>query len=329
MSTGRFSLNGEAGPSVLQIEVRLTEAAMAEAFLAALARRFLPEMFFYWSPLSVRAWISLCRDGLYRNFIRSDNLVRASAAQVVAALPAGPVEVISLGSGQGTKDLHLLKSLSARGRPVTYIPVDASQGLLEMACTRALSQGLICRGIKADLTDPGHVAGLVPGPDTPPRLWLLLGNTLGGFDPPAMLRQFHTLIRTGDLFLVDGELHNDAGTKSGYDNELNRVFAMGPLRSIGVKDTDGELIFEPRADLAPGLYRLGKYFRTAVDLTLMVAGESVMFKAGERIDMNHSGKYERSAFFALLKDCGWDPVEKWLSEDGRFLMALARPTLFS
>ena len=56
----------------LQIEVRLTEAAIAEDFLAALANRYLPERFFYWFPLSVRAWLSLCQDGPYRNYVRSN-----------------------------------------------------------------------------------------------------------------------------------------------------------------------------------------------------------------------------------------------------------------
>lgn len=320
---------GRTGSPFLHVEVQLTEAAMAEAFLSALTNRFLPERFFYWSPLSVRAWLALCRDGPYRNFVRSDSLVRASVKPVVQALSSGPIEVISLGAGQGTKDLHLLTALLpplAKGhRAVTYVPVDASQTLLELACANALKAGVPCQGIKADLADPAHLAALAPRKDGPLRLWLLLGNTLGGFDPPDMLRQLRALLRNDDLLLVDGELHNDAGTKSGYDNELNRAFAMGPLRSIGVKDADGDLVFEPRADLAPGLHRLGKYFQTKVDMTVMVGGEPVTFKAGERIEMNHSGKYSRSAFFSLLDSCGLNPAGEWLSEDGRFLMVLARP----
>ena len=102
----------------LQIEVRLTEAAIAEDFLTALANRYLPERFFYWFPLSVRAWLSLCQDGPYRNYVRSNALVRASVSQVTGALPEGPVEVVSLGAGQGTKDFHVLTELAAGGRAV-------------------------------------------------------------------------------------------------------------------------------------------------------------------------------------------------------------------
>lgn len=315
----------------VQIEVLLTEAAIADEFLEALAQRFLPERFFYWFPLSVRAWLSLCQDGPYRNFARSDTLVRRSLdqiVQIVHALPSGPIEVMSLGAGQGTKDLHVLKALASTGRLVTYRPVDSGQALLEMACTNARDHRIGTRhviGVKADMTNPLHLEALAPQSETPCRLILLLGNTLGGFDPPAMLRALRPLFRQGDLLVVDGELRNDSDTRAGYENPLNRTFAFAPLQSIGITEADGALVFEPRPDLSPGIHRLGKYFRADVDLSLRVAGEALTLKAGERIEMNHSGKYERAAFLAAVAGGGFEPAAEWSSEDGRFLMILARP----
>lgn len=308
----------------LQIEVLLSEAALADDFLQALAERFLPERFFYWFPLSVRAWLQLCQDGPYRNFIRSDRLVRAGAEAIVGSLPAGPIEVMSLGSGQGTKDLHLLGALADARRASTYRPVDAGQMLLEMACSTAEEHGIAATGVKADLTKRTHLEALRPGAKSPSRLVMLLGNTLGGFDPPAMLHALKSVLREKDLLLVDGELHNDQDTRAGYDNPLNRNFAFAPLQSIGIHETDGELVFEPLADLAPGVHRLGKYFRARTDLALRIAGETFSLKAGERIRMNHSGKYERKAFLALLADAGFKPLKDWTSDDDRFVMVLAR-----
>lgn len=309
----------------LQIEVRLTEAAIAEDFLAALANRYLPERFFYWFPLSVRAWLSLCHDGPYRNYIRSETLVRTSFPRVAGTLPEGPVEVVSLGAGQGTKDFHFLTALAAGGRAVAYVPVDAGQTLLEMACAGAAERGVKCRGIKADLTNPTHLSSLIPGLETPCRLVLLIGNTLGGFGALHMLRSLRPLFRDRDLLLVDGELQNDSDTRAGYENPLNRAFAFAPLRSIGIGESDGALVFEPRKDERPGVHRLGKYFRADVDLALRVAGEPFNLRAGERIEMNHSGKYERGAFLKLLTDGGFEPDAEFLSEDQRFLMVLGRP----
>jgi L-histidine N-alpha-methyltransferase len=310
----------------IEIEVLLSEAEIAEGFLEALARRFLPERYFYWFPVSVRAWLQLCQDGPYRNFIRSDRLVRAGAEAIIGSLPPGPIEVMSLGSGQGTKDLHLLDALAAARRAAAYRPVDAGQMLLEMACADAERHGIAATGVKADLTKRAHLDALRPDAGSPSRLVLLLGNTLGGFDPPAMLHALRSVLRETDLLLVDGELHNDQDTRAGYDNLLNRNFVLAPLQSIGIRETDGELVFEPLADLSPGIHRLGKYFRTRVDLALRIAGETFSLKAGERIRMNHSGKYERKAFLSLLADAGFKPVKDWTSDDDRFVMVLARPS---
>ena len=40
----------------MNIEVLLTEAEIADEFAEAMEARDLPEKFFYWTPLSVRAW---------------------------------------------------------------------------------------------------------------------------------------------------------------------------------------------------------------------------------------------------------------------------------
>ena len=122
---------------MIQIDVLLSEDQIAQEFLDALARHELPEKFFYWFPLSIRAWINLCGDGAYRNYVRSHSVLQEHAADLVSMLPSGPIELISLGAGQGTKDFLIMKQLQNQGKYSNYRPVDASQGLLEIACKSA------------------------------------------------------------------------------------------------------------------------------------------------------------------------------------------------
>lgn len=310
----------------LTTTVLLTEDRLAREFLAALERRELPEKYFYWFPTSVRAWLDLCSDGAYRNYIRSHTLLEARAADVVAPLPAGMVSVISLGAGQGTKDLLVLDRLRASGRDPRYFPVDASQSLLEMACAAALEAGVPCMGIKADVTAVGHLASLRDLTPEAPRLFMLLGNTLGAFDAERMARQLAHLLGPDDHLLVDGEIFSGDTTLAGYDNPLNRQFAFGPLRGVGlVEPGDGVLRFETTEDNArQGLYRLHKHFVPARDLTLSVAGETIRWPAGQRVEMNWSGKYTHEAFLALLRDAELAPVTEHVSTDDQFVMVLAR-----
>jgi uncharacterized SAM-dependent methyltransferase len=311
----------------IHIDALLTEADLAEDFVRAVAARQLPEKFFYWFPLSVKAWLALCQDGPYRNFVRSDALVRQSLCLLTQRLAKAPrVEVVSLGAGHGAKDLHVLEALAQAGKRVRYVPVDAGLSLLEMACAQSVRIGIPHHGIKADLTNPTHLAALHSRNETLPRLFLLLGNTLGAFDPPAMLGALRPLLRESDLLLLDGEIGHDRETVASYDNPTNRAFALAPLTSIGLSEADGKLNFEAMEDLRPGLHRLGKSFEFVRDVQITVAGLPLTLHAGERLSMSHSGKYSRKGFADLLTTSRLAPVHEWLSADGRFLMVLTRPS---
>src|SRR2546426_1239888 len=186
---------------MLEIEVLVTEEKLAEEFLSSLERRYLAEKFFYWFPLSVKCWLDLCRTGQpYKNFSRSFELVARHAAEIASRSPAGSVEVVALGSGQGDKDLLVLEALKAAGRKVQYRPVDSSQALLEMAVARARAAGFRARGLKADVEDP-ETTRLLAASAQAPRLYLLLGNSLGIIDPLHYLEALQTLLKPDDLLL--------------------------------------------------------------------------------------------------------------------------------
>jgi len=311
---------------VIAIHSLLTENELADEFVAAFQARRFAEKFFYWFPLSVRAWLALCSDGAYRNYVRSRSLIAQSADDLARTVSPGPLEVLSLGSGQGDKDLLLMNALRQRGVGVSYVPVDTSQALLELACQGAMGAGLPAQGIKADFTRPDHLAALAPAPETPPRLVLLLGNTLGAFDPLAEARELRSLLRPHDSLIVDGEIYAAQQTVAGYDNPLNRRFAWAPLVAVGITEQDGDLVFEDGVDARlPGLHPLAKHFRATRDVAARMGGESLTLSAGERIDLNHSYKYDAATFLRILADAGFAVRWRGTSDDARFQMVLAGP----
>jgi L-histidine Nalpha-methyltransferase len=312
---------------MLEVDVLLTEQQLASEFRAALERRFLPEKFFYWFPLSVAAWLELCRDVQpYKNYSRSHQLVAAHAAALARGIPPGSVEVVSLGAGQGDKDLLLLETLRAAGSAARYSPVDSSQALLELALERAAAAGFPARGLKADLDDPATFARLSATAETP-RLCLVLGNTIGALDPPKCLARLGALVRPQDRLVADAEIFRGEETLAGYDNPINRRFAFAPLASLGLAEgRDGRLVFEAAADLhRPGLYFVGKYFQAARPLPLEIAGHTLELAAEEKIRMSRSAKYAPETFLRLLDEAGFAVEQESWSEDRGFLLVLAAP----
>ena len=316
---------------MVHVEVLLTEKELAEQFLAALRNRYLPEKFFYWFPLSVRAWLNLCKSaGPYRNFSRSYELIRKHAVEIARQLAGAStkeLKVVGLGAGQGDKDLLVLEALRAEGAKVSYQPVDSSQALLEVALESAAGNGFRARGLKADLADPRTAKALVASAGGP-RLYLVVGNTLGVTGPVQFLETLRPVLRSEDRVLVDGEIFDEQGTMAGYDNPVNRQFAFAPLASVGLEEgRDGELVFESRADAGlDGLHLVSKHFRAARTLDIRLAAERVTLSAGEKIEMSSSYKYSRDVFLSMLRQAGGlEPLAEYVSDDKHFVMALARP----
>jgi uncharacterized SAM-dependent methyltransferase len=278
----------------------------------------------------VRAWLDLCSDGAYRNYVRSSRLVEAHAGDITElassrAAPQAVRDVVSLGAGQADKDLTVLHALTSRGFSPFYRPVDASQALLELACAAASEVGseVACEAVKADLSLPDHLGAVDAMRAGRPALWMLLGNTLGAFDALSLCAKLRRVVRPDDTLVLDAEILDAEATIAGYDNPLNRRFAFAPLAALGLAPADGELRFTLAEDQgSPGFWRLVKHFEAARDLRLRVGGEALELHAGERLHMGHSGKFSRDGFRSVLQDAGFEPLVEWTSDDGHFAMSL-------
>ena len=219
-----------------------------------------------------------------------------------------------------------MEHLQKQGKYLNYRPVDASQGLLEIACQSAKDKNFACRGIKADLNNDSHLKEIEKISDDRPRLIMILGNTLGAFDPMKFTAKLDKIMRPEDFIILDGEIFNQTDTLAGYDNPINRQFAFGPLSSVGLSEpNDGRLHIQTDIDnRQSGLYRIRKHFRASRDLKIMLAGETVQIQSDTNIEMSWSYKYDRDALKGLITSSGMQLVAEYLSTDKRFLTLLVK-----
>ena len=303
----------------MKIEALLTESEISEEFVEAIEARDIPEKFFYWSPACVRAWLALSQGVAYESRLNSWNLVVEDVEGISSHFDS-IVAVISLGAGDGAQDVLLLKALQAVNLDVDYFPVDASQSLLETACAAAEDEDVDTLGLKADISSPMHLV-LAADASENPKLFLLCGNTLGGFDPLDLIRHLGQCMREDDRLIVDAELHDPAAVFASRDNPVGRRFAFAPLESLGINKEDGEIRFEQRHDeRRDGLWVITRNFQVARDLRLNVLDREITLQRGERVGLSFNYTYTGDAFRWLLTQHGGLTIQReFPSADGRYL----------
>ena len=302
----------------MNIEVLLTEAESADEFAEAMEARDLPEKFFYWTPLAVRAWkevAAVANESLRQTWdalsLKAGDLTKHFGTRV---------PVISFGAGDGLKDRVILKALHNAGREVKYFPVDASQTLLETACAGAEDDECEALGLKADISSPVHLL-LAADVSEAPRLFLMVGNTLGGFDPMDQMKHVADCLHDGDILIVDVRI---AAEDDGEPSEAQKRFVLAPLASAGIAPEDGELKFvENSDDRHAGLYLMTRRFQAARDLTVTASGREIHVERGERFFLNFRYRFTREAFrWLLTRHAGLKIKGEIPSADGRFVTAI-------
>ena len=311
----------DAALNPLPITILLPEHTIAAQFAEALAGGYLPEQFFYWLPLSVKAWVALCRSPEYRNADRALKLLVRASPQIAKLWPKADV-LCGLGCGEGSKDRVLLNAL----RHPSYIGADFSQGLLELALACAAPAARAVQGFKLDIGSDQHLEALAAAvrQSGSAAIYTVLGNTLGAFGPDVFPARLRRLMRPQDRALLDGEIFAGHETLRGYDHPTNRRFAFAPLASLGLTESDGELRFELRPGSA-GLHEVVKCFIPARDLELKIGGRELRLRQGERLRMSSSVKYDESAFLERVERGGFRVEFSVNSDDGRFLLVAAAP----
>jgi hypothetical protein len=203
---------------------------------------------------------------------------------------------------------------------VKYFPVDASQTLLETACAGAEDDDCEALGLKADISSPVHLL-LAADVSEAPRLFLMVGNTLGGFDPLDQMKHVAGCLHKGDILIVDARI--DEGDDR-EPSEAQKRFVFAPLASAGIAPEDGELKFvENSDDRHAGLCLMTRRFQAARDLTITASGREVHVERGERFFLNFRYRFTRDAFrWLLTRHAGLKIKGEIPSADGRFVTAI-------
>lgn len=265
--------------------------------------------------------------------------VRAEAAvfsryreEIIAALPR-QAQWVDLGCGDGTKSWPWL----APAGVARYVGVDIAEPWLRQALAEARRRhpGLDCLGIVSDFSRPLDLRAVRAASRKHPPVFFYPGSSIGNFAPAEALRfllsvQEH-LGEMGCLLIgVDGEqdverlvaAYDDAlGVTSAFNRNVLRVVN----RELGAD-------FRPQAFLHRAAFNPDE---SRMELSLVarethrvhLGSDRRDFAAGDSIVTEHSYKFSRAGFQALLEVAGFGNIRHWQEpgQDYHVFLAGRRP----
>ena len=225
----------------------------------------------------------------------------------------GPVTIIDMGCGDGTKAELLLECSPGKS---DYRPIDVSPTFMYMALKMESrhSNGDEPTGV---LTSFEKLSKL-PGGNR--RLLLMLGNTCSNFeDQAALLSRIESLMDYSDRLLVGFENYTGADEAvSEYDDGVSRDLAFNPLReNFGLDPEDFNYSPEFNRDLG----RVELVLTPKKPIEVEYKDRAVELSPESRIVAHISGRTDSEDFLNTLEDAGLEALA--LYSEGGYSLALA------
>ena len=336
-------------------------APQREGLQAALRARRLPGALLYQSPAQAQRWLdyhaawspSRTDAGLRALY---DEAFRVAATALHGgpqgrsprgAGPSGvtverPALLLGVGCGGGSKDADLLRRLAdaGPGRPLAYVPLDASAPLVAEAALQARRRCPAARlhPLVADVAAaPALGAWLDAAAPGAARLLSAIGM-LPNQDVHTFPAWLAGLLRPGDAILISANLSPDGLDPDGprilrqYDNPPARDWYTGALAELGLPGDlyTLDVVARPLPERLPAAIAPGAAWQIAAQavlhgpLRLAVYGQPLTFPAGTRLTVFETLRFTADAAATLLEAAGLHVTQRWIGgadEEGLFLCA--------
>jgi hypothetical protein len=239
---------------------------------------------------------------------------------------ANPLHIVSLGCGDGSKDLQCLQACRSQGKTVLYTPCDIS---LEMGMTAhhlatKNLPGLQCTPVLCDLLECSTFPGILKSLDPAgiERVVLFLG-TIHNYDPEEALKAMLPITRSSDHLILSANL----APEQDYDGHLKRILEQydnlpsnrwlwGALNQLGIAHEDGGLTISLQNGRSSEPYKqIEARFIAERNITLEVLGEKFNMAAGETLLVFTSRRFTAPHIRHYIKKAGLAVNAEWISDE--------------
>ncbi|PWQ94504.1 L-histidine N(alpha)-methyltransferase [Leucothrix arctica] len=225
-------------------------------------------------------------------------------------------ELIEMGAGDGSKTKFLLKGLLDQGYDFDYLPIDISGNVLEHL-VETLQPELLSLSIKAQQGDYFEILKTLKDSHAP-KVVLFLGSNIGNQSDEQAAAFMYSLgenLAPGDRVVLGADLIKpvDVVLPAYNDSQgVTKAFNLNLLTRIN-RELSGDFDvsqFEHAPEYTEEEGIAKSFIQSKVDQTVTIGaiGQTYSFKAGEKVHVEISRKYNKKVLAGILKDTDFNLV---------------------
>ena len=189
----------------------------------------------YVGARGMQNWLSVVHEPNYP--LRGENSYALHKNRLAAMRNLAPATLVSLGPGDGIDDIEIVTALKTQQADLKYIPVDISNGLLDLALKNLKPHIDIPVGILCDFEGKqDFLAQVLDQYAQSPILFSLLGGTIGNLDlgEAYFFAKFKQLLQPGNHLLLDIPLAGPSWTAESEPRRNVNLYSDAFQRFLGV-----------------------------------------------------------------------------------------------
>ena len=240
-----------------------------------------------------------------------------------------PVALVEYGASSEAKAAILLGGLPT----AVYVPIDVADNALKAIVRRMrlTHPDLPVHPIHGDFLKPVVLPPMVANYN---RLGFFPGSTIGNLDPSAA-RGFLTVAREtlgeGSRFLIGVDLRKSESILIPAYDDAQGVTAAFNLNLLARLNREADAAFDlhafqHRAKWNEAEGRVEMHLVSLINQSVVLAGQTLTFEAGETIHTENSYKHTNDGFKALASRSGWTSENVWTDSAAMFSLHLLRRT---
>jgi L-histidine N-alpha-methyltransferase len=281
-------------------------------------KKFIPSKYFYDAEGS-RLFEEICSVPEYYPTRTEMSILKDASSSIMQNFPEG--DIVEFGSGANHKIRMLLDAADDPSMSAyRYVPVDVSEAALTEASEELIKiyPQLGVLGIITDFTK--HVELI---PNERPRLFLLLGSTIGNFHEEKCISFLHSLshsMKPEDRFLVGIDMLKPKGTIEAAYNDSAGITSKFNKNVLSVLNRElnacfNETHFDHLAFFNHQMKRVEMHLKANRDVSVFIGelGLTIELEVGETIHTEICRKFSREYVEQIALDSGF-LISQWYSD---------------